>query len=151
MVFFIDLSKAFDTLNRNTLLDKLCHLEIRSVITTLEVTFLIDQILYFVTSFSQSTTISMGVPQWSILWPIIFLIYIRVVTRLSLGPVSRGNNGLSPTTSLSWIWATRCFSVFPQFYLTLYMLMIWTSKKLTKFWIFCISAQILNMNWFSNV
>lgn len=80
---FFDLSKAFDTLNHGVLLNKLNIYGIRGVAARLLESYLSDrQQLICVTHekskyFSQSVTVSQGVPQGSILGPLLFLLYVN--------------------------------------------------------------------------
>jgi hypothetical protein len=76
---FIDLSKAFDTLDRNILLNKLAHYGIRGVVNDWYHIYLSDQ-LQFVSIGSASSNkciIKCGVPQRLILGLLLFIIYIN--------------------------------------------------------------------------
>ena len=74
---FIDLSKAFDTLNHDVLLKKLEMYGIRGIPNTLIKSYLQDRQQYVVYNNSESNygTITCGVPQGSILGPLLFLLY----------------------------------------------------------------------------
>ena len=76
---FIDLSKAFDTSNHKILIKKLHHYGIRGIILKLIENYLTDrfQKVIFQDSGSELINISCGVPQGSILGPLLFLIYIN--------------------------------------------------------------------------
>ena len=80
---FIDFEKAFDTVNHKILLAKLDHYEIRGTVNSWFQSYLngrqqkvtIDGVS------SQYQTITCGVPQGSILGPLLFLLYINDMHR----------------------------------------------------------------------
>ena len=75
----IDLSKAFDTLNHDILLSKLGYYGVSGVELRLLSNYLSDRVQYveYLGAISQSRSIGVGVPQGSILGPLLFLIYIN--------------------------------------------------------------------------
>ena len=76
---YIDLSKAFDTLDHNILISKLQHYGIKGTALQLLLSYLSTrkQFVQYSDILSQKTDILMGVPQGSILGPLLFIIYIN--------------------------------------------------------------------------
>ena len=81
---FIDFSKAFDTINHNILLDKMYHYGIRGPIHSWFKDYLTkrNQEIVFNGVNSTSSEITLGVPQGSVLGPILFLIYINDISNI---------------------------------------------------------------------
>ena len=82
---YIDLSKPFDTLDQSILLDKLTYYGVCGLENLLLRDYLSGRHQYVDNNGSKSRTksISLGVPQGSILGPLLFLIYINDLPKVS--------------------------------------------------------------------
>ena len=77
MGVFLDLSKAFDTINHDTLLYKLQHYGVRGIALDWFRSYLTDRKQYvsFNGNNSAEYSIKVGVPQGSVLGPLLFILY----------------------------------------------------------------------------
>ena len=82
---FLDFSKAFDTVNHGILLQKLNHMGIRGIMLDWFRSYLQNRVQYVSIDnmHSSNSCISLGVPQGSILGPILFLLYINDMSKSS--------------------------------------------------------------------
>ena len=88
---FLDYRKAFDSVPHRTLIDKLEGIGLNSYIIAWLSDYLTSrkQRVVIDGSISSSTEVLSGVPQGSILGPLLFLIYINGITDVELAPGSR--------------------------------------------------------------
>ena len=85
LAIFLDLSKAFDTIDHSILIDKLKYYGIRGTSLDWFVSYLSNRTQYV--QFNDSTlahsTITTGVPQGSILDPLLFIIYMNDIANVT--------------------------------------------------------------------
>ena len=82
---FVDLSKAFETLDHTILIDKLQHYGIRGLALICFESYLSKKTQFIAINNSKSSaqTITTGVPQGLILGPLMFLIYMNDMPQAS--------------------------------------------------------------------
>ena len=85
-ILFLDIKKAFDSVPHLPLLNKLKQINLHPIVLQWLSSYLFNrrQVVAVDGVFSGATTVTSGVPQGSVLGPLLFLIYINEVSQLKL-------------------------------------------------------------------
>ena len=85
LAIFLDFSKAFDTIDHDILLHKLSHYGIKDTTLSWFKSYLSNrtQFVQYKDIASTELTITTGVPQGSILGPLLFIIYINDISKVT--------------------------------------------------------------------
>ena len=104
VITFLDYSKAFDTIDHGILISKLHNMGIRGVCLLLIKSYLQDRVpvVKIINVKSQEIKTNMGVPQGSILGPLLFILYISDLLVVHKELIAYADDTAAPMDGDTW-------------------------------------------------